>query len=173
MKKINVKIAKTNKDAVIPAYATSGSACFDLVAVEDVVVTPGSTALIKTGLKVEVPEGYKLAIYPRSGISLKTPLRMGNSVGQVDSDYRGEVGVIIQNTGIYSPYNMPLAMTIDNKPFELEGQVPIGSYIIRKGDRIAQGAIEQVIQAAFEIVTDQELSETDRGQGGFGSSGIR
>ena len=171
MTNVLVKIVKLNEEAVLPKYATPGSACFDFVAMEDIILVPGQTGLIKTGLAVEVPENYKIAIYPRSGISLKTPLRMGNSVGQVDSDYRGEIGVIIHNTGIACPYTAKMAMTIDNEPIEMDNPAPINTYVIRKGDRIAQGAIEAAIQADFQLV--KVLSSTDRGQGGFGSTGIK
>lgn len=173
MNKVDVKIAKFKDDAIIPNYATLGSACFDLVAIEDIIIPPSATAIIPTGLVVEVPEGYKLSIYARSGISAKYPLIIGNGVGQVDSDYRGEVGVIIKNIGVFSPYPVNFAITLEGKPMEIDRNVPVGSFIIRKGDRIAQGAIEVALQAEFTEIDATKVSETERGTGGFGSSGVK
>jgi dUTP pyrophosphatase len=140
---MNVKVVKLHPDAIIPKYATAGASGFDLVAIEDVVMDEGDTKLVKTGLALEVPQGYELQVRPRSGLSLKTGLRVTNSPGTVDSDYRGEVCIIIQATK--------------------------GVYHIKKGDRIAQGVIAPVIQAEFEVV--DSLDDTSRGAGGFGSTG--
>lgn len=150
---MNVKIKKLHPDAVVPKYATPGAAGFDLVALEDVNIDPGQTKLVKTGLSVEIPTGYELQIRPRSGTSLKTSLRVANSPGTVDSDYRGEVCVIVTN----------ISAPILSGPY---AGLPVG---VKKGDRIAQGVICPVVQAEFEIV--EELSSTDRGSGGFGSTG--
>ena len=127
MKETNmkVKIKKLHPDAVIPRYATVGSSGFDLVAIEDVVFEDGETRLVKTGLSFAVPEGYELQIRPRSGVSLKTYLRVANAPGTVDSDFRGEVCVIITNIPGYM------------KP-------GYGEISIKKGDRIAQGVIQKV-----------------------------
>lgn len=149
---MKVKLKKLHPDAVIPTYATPGSAGFDLVALEDVTIWRQETALIRTGISVEVPNGYELQVRPRSGTSLKTLLRVANSPGTVDSDYRGEVCVIITNTAIYE--NDHLGKTT--------------KYKIRKGEKIAQGVICPIVQAKFEVV--EELSVTDRGAGGFGST---
>lgn len=145
---MKVKIKRLHPDAQIPRYATLGSAGFDLVAVEDVILTLGLTTLIKTGLSVEVPRGYELQVRPRSGTSLKTGIRITNSPGTIDSDYRGEVGIIAQL--------VPDGM----------GTV---EFTVKKGDRIAQGVLCPVQQADFEVV--EELSDTARGAGGFGSTG--
>jgi dUTP pyrophosphatase len=143
-----VKIKKLHPDAIVPQYSTPGAAGFDLVAIETVILNPGETKLVKTGLAVEIPAGYEMQVRPRSGTSLKTTLRVANAPGTIDSDYRGEVCVIVTNTEAY----------LDGAP----------SYV-DKGDRIAQGVIAPVIQAQFEIA--EELSSTDRGAGGFGSTG--
>jgi dUTP pyrophosphatase len=148
---MKVKIKKLHPDAVVPKYATEGSAGFDLVALENVIIYQGETLLIKTGLSVEIPMGYELQIRPRSGTSLKTPLRVANSPGTVDSDYRGEICVIMTNTD-------PLVPGYATERF-----------FILKGERIAQGVICPIVQAEFEVV--EELSSTDRGAGGFGSTG--
>ena len=146
---MNVKIKKLSPDAVIPRYATLGAAGFDLVAVEDVQLFGGQTKLVKTGLAVELPMGFEMQVRPRSGTSLKTPLRVANAPGTVDCDYRGEVCVIITNT---------LAPNGDLALVE-----------IKKGERIAQGVICAVEHAEFVEV--EELSGTARGAGGFGSTG--
>lgn len=150
---MKVKIKKLHPDATIPKYATGGAAGFDLVAIEDVTIFPGRTALIKTGLAVEIEEGYEMQIRPRSGTSLKTSLRIANSPGTIDSDYRGEVGIIATNIATESYSVISVAPPI----------------IIKKGDRIAQGVIAPVIRADFVLV--EELSDTNRGEGGFGSTG--
>jgi dUTP pyrophosphatase len=144
--KMKVQIKKLSPDAVIPEYKTSGASGFDLVALEDIEILPGETKMIKTGLAFSVPEGFELQVRPRSGTSLKTPLRVANSPGTVDSDYRGECCVIMTNTS---------KMLI--------------TQCIKKGDRVAQGVICPVVRAEFEVVED--LSETVRGAGGFGSTG--
>ena len=140
-----IKLLKLNSKAITPIYATSGSAGFDFHSVRDVFVPAGATVLVETGLSLEIPVGYELQVRPRSGMSAKTKIRVSNSPGTVDSDYRGEIKIIIDNIG-------------------KEG------YEIKTGDRIAQGIVAPVVQVTFQEVTD--LEETDRGMGGFGSSGI-
>jgi len=147
MNNIRVRVKKVHPNAVIPQYQTKGAAGFDLVAVEDVVIAPWETKLVPTGIAVEIPWGYEMQIRPRSGFSLKTPLRIANAPGTIDSDFRGEVKIIVTNTS-------------ENKGF-----------YIKRGDRIAQGVIAPVMGAVFEEADD--LSETDRGSGGFGSTGVR
>jgi dUTP pyrophosphatase len=141
-----VDIVHLDPDAETPEYATPGAAGFDFVAIKDTEVAPGQTVLVKTGIAMAIPQGYELQVRPRSGTSLKTTLRVANSPGTVDSDYRGEICIIITNTAIY-------------------GDV----IVIKKGDRIAQGVICPVLQATF-ILCD-ELNKTKRGEGGFGSTG--
>lgn len=169
---INVKICKLHADAQIPQYATDGSAGFDLVAIEDVVIAPGETALVRTGLAFEIPPGYEMQIRPRSGISLRTKLRVANSPGTIDSDFRAEVAVIVDNiAAIPSGETDYIATKLDGSTTTVRGYVAVGSYIIRKGDRIAQGVIAPVARASFEVA--DELSETERGSGGFGHSGVK
>jgi len=172
---MRIKIKKTHPEAVIPKYATPGSAGFDLVAVEDVIIAPGETKLVRTGLVFEIPEGYEIQVRPRSGVTLKTKLRV--QLGTIDADYRGEIGVIIDNLNhVYladgwGPLLKGRANLLDGTDvYDYEGKELIhGTYIIRKGDRIAQAVISPVIQADFE--EGDELSETERGEGGFGSTG--
>ncbi|WP_430016462.1 dUTP diphosphatase [Paenibacillus naphthalenovorans] len=168
---MNVKIRKLHPDAVIPEYATSGSAGFDLVACEDVVIAPGETKKVPLGLSFEIPEGYVMYVCMRSGIALKTKLRQPNGIGVIDPDYRGEVAMMFDNIN-----NVPdwenYARGIDNiGVIETLNKYPSGTYIVRKGDRIAQGVIAPVKRASFTAV--DTLSDTERGTGGFGHSGIR
>lgn len=167
MNEINVKIRKLQADAVIPAYATDGASGFDLVACEDIIIAPGGTAKVPLGLAFQIPEGYEMQIRPRSGVTLKTKLRV--QLGTVDADYRGEVGVVVDNTMPSAEYYGDF-FTIDNLPQHV-GIYKEGTYIIRKGDRIAQGIIQTVPSAKFTIV--DKLSDTGRGEGGFGSTGVK
>lgn len=154
---MKVKVKKLHPDAIIPTYSTEGAAGFDFYALENVTLKPGETKLIKTGLAMSIPQGYEIQVRPRSGMSLKTKLRVANAPGTIDSDYRGECCIIIENT------NDQLTSTFID-PIK---QNP--SIRITKGDRIAQGVLNKVPQAVFEVVED--LDETDREQGGFGSTG--
>lgn len=149
---MKIKIKQLHKDAVIPTYHTHGSSGFDLHALEDVKLLPGETKLVKTGLAMEVPYEYEVQIRPRSGISLKTPLRVANSPGTVDSDYRGEVCVVMQNTS--RAWRWPWTKGL----------------LIKKGDRVAQGVICNVYRPHMVVTTVDNLTETDRGDGGFGST---
>ncbi|WP_102271329.1 dUTP diphosphatase [Cytobacillus massiliigabonensis] len=185
---LKVKIKRLHADAVIPQYAREGDAGFDLVAVEDVIIEPGETALVKTGLAFELPHGYEMQVRPRSGVTLKTKLRV--QLGTVDAGYRGEVGVIVDNTAVKgSSFSNDYVIRYEHldgtnskvpkhtREDKFHGEyieydkVPRMTYLIRKGDRIAQAVIKPVEQATFiEVDT---LSETDRGEGGFGSSGVK
>jgi len=144
--KINVK--KLHQDAVIPKYHTNGSSGFDLHALEDVTIEPGQTVLVRTGLAFDVGYGYEMQIRPRSGFSLNSPLRVSNSPGTIDSDFRGEVCVIFTHIGTEKSWEQ---------------------FHVKKGERIAQGVICPVIQADIEEV--DYLNETIRGENGFGSTG--
>lgn len=140
---VDVKIQKIHEDAIIPEYAHVTDAGADIYAIEDVVVKPHTTVLIKTGLKVAIPTGYEIQIRPRSGMSLKTSMRVANAPGTIDAGYRGEVCVIMENTG-----NL--------------------TYNIAKGDRVAQMFIMPV--PMINWIETNELDDTDRGEGGFGST---
>lgn len=137
-------IKRLSDSAIIPKYQTSGSAGFDLHADNNYVFKPGETHLISTGLAFEIPQGYELQIRPRSGLSAKTGLRVVNAPGTVDSDYTGEVKIIMSNVGNLME-------------------------IIDKGDRVAQAVLAPVIQA--EIVEIDNINQTERGSAGFGSTG--
>ena len=149
MNKIPIKITrlKGNKDLPLPEYESEGSSGMDIRASikEPVLLKPGKIRLIPTGLSVSVPPGYEAQMRPRSGLALHNGIGMVNSPGTIDSDYRGEIGIIMINWG--------------NEPFT-----------IRRGDRIAQMIISRVYRAELTEVDD--LDATSRGQGGFGHTGV-
>ena len=132
----------------LPSYETIDSAGMDVRAMldEPVVLKPMERALIKTGLFLEIPAGYECQVRPRSGLALKKGITVLNAPGTIDADYRGEVGVILIN--------------LSNESFTIEN-----------GERIAQLVFARFKQADFEVV--DELTETDRGAGGFGSTGVK
>lgn len=146
-KDLSVKIVKLKKDAVIPEYQTDLSAGMDLHACIDspIVLKQLERALISTGLSIELPAGYEAQIRARSGLSLKHGITMVNGVGTIDADYRGEVGVLLINLG--------------KEPFTVE-----------VGMRIAQMIIAKYEHVTWQNVDD--LIETERGKGGWGSTGI-
>ncbi|WP_144640081.1 dUTP diphosphatase [Bacillus cereus] len=146
---LRVKIKRV-KDVELPKYAKPGDAGFDLVAAEDTIIWPGETKVVPTGLAFEIPPRYELQVRPRSGMTRNTKLRV--VLGTVDSGYRGEVGVLVDNTEIPKVANMQ-------------------AHVIEKGTRIAQGVIAPVETANF--VEADKLSESDRGTGGFGSTGVK
>lgn len=170
---MNVKIMRLYPDAVIPRYALDGDTGFDLVAAADVIIEPGETALVTTGIAIELPPGYELQVRPRSGITLRTKLRV--QLGTVDSNYRGEIGVIVDNIfdrdeeDRHDYYEEIL--TISGDLTHIGGKFPYGTYIIRKCDRIAQGVIAPV--AAANFVEVDKLEDSERGPNGFGSTGVR
>jgi dUTP pyrophosphatase len=144
---MQVKIKKLHPNAVIPQYATTGAACFDLVSVNEVMITPGREHVaLKTGLAFEIPEGYVMMVYSRSGHGFKNGIRLANGTGVIDSDYRGEVMVKMHNDGSTA-------------------------LLVTAGERIAQAMIIPALQVELEVV--DELSDTARGSGGFGSTGTK
>ncbi|PFC97703.1 dUTP diphosphatase [Bacillus cereus] len=146
---LRVKIKRV-KDVELPKYAKPGDSGFDLVAAEDTIIWPGETKVVQTGLAFEIPPGYELQVRPRSGMTRNTKLRV--VLGTVDSGYRGEVGVLVDN---------------NERPISLN----MKAHVIEKGTRIAQGVIAPVVTAHFVEV--DELSKSDRGTGGFGSTGVK
>ncbi|MEI2280720.1 dUTP diphosphatase [Paenibacillus polysaccharolyticus] len=183
---MNVKFKRLHPDAKIPQYATEMAAGFDLVAVDDVIIAPGETAKVPLGFAVQIPPGYEIQIRPRSGVSAKTKLRVANSPGTVDADYRGEVAVLIDNISqksyeiiddeVYAEATFCLSL-VDGKStlivpegYDTSNAILKDTYWIRKGDRIAQGVLAAVSRASFEDVA--ELDDTGRGDGGFGHTGV-
>jgi dUTP pyrophosphatase len=149
---------KAHPDAVLPKYAHVGDAGMDVYAVEDVELKPGKATLVSTGLVADIPEGFEIQVRPRSGLALKGNITVWNSPGTVDSNYRGVIGVIM----MWLP-PLDLLFVTGLNIFSSE------RIKIHKGDRIAQLVVAPVTQCEpFEV---SEVSETDRGEGGFGSTG--
>jgi dUTP pyrophosphatase len=128
----------------LPAYATDGAAGMDVVAAEELTLAPGARHAVATGFAMAIPEGYEVQVRPRSGLALKHGVTCLNTPGTIDSDYRGEVKVILANLG--------------HEPFA-----------VKRGERIAQLVPAPVLRADFHEV--EELDDTERGHGGFGSTG--
>jgi dUTP pyrophosphatase len=169
--KVNVRIKRLNEDAVIPQYAHEGDVCFDLVAVEDVIIEPGQTKKIPTGWAMQTPPDYWIDIRPRSGISEKTKLRISNSPGTIDA-YTGEIGVLLDNIAERKHRTDYVLKTIDGGTKAINsGYYDENTYIIRKGERVAQALVTLKYGSMFTVV--DELHPTVRGANGFGSSGTR
>ncbi|MDO6485845.1 dUTP diphosphatase [Shimia thalassica] len=140
-----------DRQIALPSYETRGAAGADVRAnfPEEgrggMILAPGERSLVPTGLRIEIPEGYEVQVRPRSGLALKHGITLPNTPGTIDSDYRGPLGIIVMNAG--------------NEPFHIE-----------HGARIAQLIVAPVLQASFTIA--QDLSDTERGSGGFGSTGV-
>ena len=145
---MEVRIKKLSENAVIPTYGSEFSAGADLYACleEKVIIEPGNTYLVKTGLAMEIPEGFAGLIYARSGLASKKGLAPANKVGVVDADYRGEIMVALHN-------HSNVAASVES------------------GERIAQMVIAPFLKAEYSVV--EELSDTVRGTGGFGSTGTK
>lgn len=139
----SIKIEKINDEVEEPKYESDDASGMDVKCLEECKLEPGETKLFKLGFKVEIPSGYEIQVRPRSGLALKYGLTVLNSPGTIDSDYRGEVGVILHNAS----------------------QVP---YVFYKGERIAQIVLCKVEKICFY---KGKVNETDRGEGGLGSTG--
>ena len=172
MRKVEiVSIEICRKGIKLPEYKNVNDAGMDIEAAENITIYPEETVIIPTGLKVAIPEGYEIQIRPRSGLSLKTPLRISNSPGTIDTGYRDEIGVIISNTSakIYSHrYLEDVALETYN--LNEKGNKK-GIYKICKGDRIAQLVLKEVPKIEWDIVDDVKSIGFNR-QGGFGSTGV-
>jgi dUTP pyrophosphatase len=145
-------IEDADRAVLLPSYETTGAAGADVranlpeeVRSAGLALAPGARALVPTGLRVAVPEGFEMQVRPRSGLALKFGITLANTPGTIDSDYRGPLGVILLNAGR-------------------------SAFRVSHGDRIAQLIVAPVVQAGFELVFG--LDETERGSGGFGSTGV-
>lgn len=141
---MKIKFKKLNEEALIPEFQTKGSAGMDIHSIESVTLEPMDFKIVKTGLAVEIPDGYEIQVRPRSGMACKRGITVINTPGTIDADYRGEIGVGLIN--------------LSSKPV-----------LIGHGERIAQLVVNRIEQPEIEVVS--ELSETDRGSGGFGHTG--
>lgn len=146
MNKMSLKVERIHKDAILPSAAHSGDAGLDLYSVENIVITPGESALIKTGIKIELPEQTEAQVRPRSGLALKFGITVLNTPGTIDEGYRGEVGVILINHSK-------------------------NIFTVEKGMKIAQMVVKPVWKV--DIVEVEKLSSSERAEGGFGSTGLR
>lgn len=144
-KKISVKVKKLNPNAIIPKYATQGSGCFDIHSLTGGCVKPGYPLSCDTGLAFDIPVNHVMLVFSRSGHGFKNDVRLANCVGVIDSDYRGALGVKLTPDSVH------------------------GELTVAVGDRIAQAMVIPIDMVDFEEV--DELSSTDRGAGGFGSTG--
>lgn len=160
---VEVFIEICREDAILPSYAKPGDAGMDVCSAVDININPGETVIIPTGLKLAIPENYEIQVRPRSGISFKTPLRISNSPGTIDSGYRDELGVIMTNS---SPKISSEILSIESKGNKS------GVYAIRKGDRIAQIVLQELPRMRLTVVDSVKDIGNDRG-GGFGSTGVR
>jgi dUTP pyrophosphatase len=143
---MKVKFQRINPIAELPTYAHPGDAGMDIRSIEEVTIEPGAHALVHTGLVMVLPPGYEAQVRPRSGLALKNGVTVLNAPGTIDEGYRGEIGVILVNFG--------------KEPFKVE-----------KGAKIAQIVIAQYTRA--EIIEIAEFDDTERGDNGFGSSGLK
>lgn len=139
-----VKRLANGEGLELPAYATEGAAGMDVLAAEDIVLAPGGRHAVATGLSVAIPAGYEIQVRPRSGLALKHGISVPNAPGTIDSDYRGELKIILINHGS-------------------------DEFAVRRGDRIAQLVVAPVVRGSWLEVDG--LDETARGEGGFGSTG--
>lgn len=141
---VRVKRLEHGEGLALPAYATSGAAGMDVLSAEDVTIEPGQRHAVATGLSVAIPAGYEIQVRPRSGLAFKHGITVPNTPGTIDSDYRGELKVLLINHGD-------------------------ASFAIARGDRVAQLVLAPVTQASWHEV--DRLDDTERGSGGFGSTG--
>jgi len=143
---VEVLITRSDSDIPLPRYAKSGDAGADLCSSENILIAPGERALVSTGISIALPEGFAAFVHPRSGLAIKHGVGIVNAPGTIDAGYRGEIKVIVINHDLTSHFE------------------------IKRGDRIAQLVIQRVEQAEFCEV--DALPESDRGAGGFGSTGV-
>lgn len=162
MEKVKLGFKKLDPNAQLPKYAHEGDAGMDVFALEDTYLEYGTPRIVKTGIAAEIPDGYELQVRARSGLAVKG-VEVVNGPGTVDSKYRGEIGVILRFINYYDEAVYQNGAAIATR------RSPERGYEIKKGDKIAQLVLAPVTFAdPYEV---QELSETDRGTGGFGSTG--
>lgn len=169
---LTIGFKRLSEYASLPTKAHASDSGFDLYTAQDVIIAPGETVVVPTDIAVQLPQGYEATVRPRSGITSKTKLRV--QLGTIDEQYRGNIGIIVDN--IFRHGRMPNKRIygIDNRPigYASEYHADDASYLIRKGDKIAQ-LVVQPIPAAVAVEITGELEETERGTNAYGSSGVR
>lgn len=166
---IQIPFVKCHPDAKMPEYAHPDDSGMDVYAVDDYVIHPGETKLIPTGIKVAVPNGYEIQIRPKSGRALKTKMRIANSIGTVDAGFRGELQVIIENI---EPPIKDITYDFDDNGRPIITSILRGSDMtIEKGEKFAQLVLMEVPKAVLFQV--ENLDDTERGNGGFGSTNLK
>lgn len=166
---IQIPFVKCHPNAKMPEYAHPDDSGMDVYAVDDYVIHPGETKLIPTGIKVAVPNGYEIQIRPKSGRALKTKMRIANSIGTVDAGFRGELQVIIENI---EPPIKDITYDFDDNGRPIVTSILRGSDMtIGKGEKFAQLVLMEVPKAVLFQV--ENLDDTERADGGFGSSGLK
>lgn len=185
---LEIGFKRLSDNAILPTKAHATDSGFDLFATTDVIIAPGETVVVPTDIAVQLPRGYEAQVRPRSGITSKTKLRV--QLGTIDESYRGNIGIIVDNITQLAyeleDYGDGLEIeiirtnglqTVDNSGYTplgnilTEDSVPLGTYIIRKHDKIAQ-LVAQPIPATVAVEITGELEDSDRGAKGFGSSGV-
>lgn len=166
---IQIPFVKCHPNAKMPEYAHPDDSGMDVYAVDDYVIHPGETKLIPSGIKVAVPNGYEIQIRPKSGCALKTKMRIANSIGTVDAGFRGELQVIIENI---EPSIKDITYDFDDNGRPIVTSILRGSDMtIGKGEKFAQLVLMEVPKAVLFQV--ENLDDTERADGGFGSSGLK
>lgn len=167
---VTIQVEKCSEDTKIPTYARVGDAGMDIYSTEEITLAPGEKKLIGTGIKVAIPEGYEIEVVPKSGIALRTGLKVSNSPGTIDSGYRDEIKVIIENS---EPSIKDIEYTFDDNRNPVIKSILHGkSYTIEKGQKIAQIILKEVPMINFQEVKNISEISGDRG-GGFGSTGVK
>lgn len=167
---VTIQVEKCSEDTKIPTYARVGDAGMDIYSTEEITLAPGEKKLIGTGIKVAIPEGYEIEVVPKSGIALRTGLKVSNSPGTIDSGYRDEIKVIIENS---EPSIKDIEYTFDNNRNPVIKSILHGkSYTIEKGQKIAQIILKEVPMINFQEVKNISEISGNRG-GGFGSTGLK
>lgn len=174
---LEIGFKRLSDNAILPTKAHATDSGFDLFAAQDVIIAPGETVVVPTDIAIQLPQGYEAQVRPRSGITSKTKLRV--QLGTIDEQYRGNIGIIIDNISqehvhrqekirdVHNTY----VYTITNETQRTISRHKHGTYLICKGDKIAQ-LVVQPIPATVAVEITGELEDTDRGVNGWGSSGI-
>lgn len=178
----SIIVEKVHENAIIPTYASNGDSGMDVYALDEMVLMPGFNGIIKTGIKIEIPKhplhelGYRweCQVRPRSGISARTMLRVANAPGTIDNFYRDEIGIVMTNTADRTNYLQGTDTVLDLKgntvplaEVNIEAEnMPANSYLIRRGDRIAQLVFKEVVRPA--AIIEGKVSNEDSRGGGFG-----